>query len=402
MHTISYKEFRFLSEAVDVTDQLKHLYHNEEHIINAGRVGYNHARDNLVSVHDMLSGIADSSTRITVKIDGSPSLIAGYHPKNKRFFVATKSAFNKDPKINYTDKDIQENHGHAPGLMAKLKEALKFLPSSMPKSGIYQGDVLFGVGDKKSVKDGAIEFTPNTITYTVAKNHPDYASVSAAKFGISFHTMYTGNPVSDHHINGMSASFNVNQNVFKSSRDVYIMSPEINAKNMVYDKKLASLVTSELAKAEAIHKKMTDDEYEAVRIQADTVRVYYNTKVRDGGDASADDFKVNVGGKLYDEVDKMKSEKGRYSRLEKANEFERLLAVRKGAFDKVMKMHDHLQKAKDALVDALSSYQDFKHTVNGQLVKPEGFVVIKNNLPTKLVDRAEFSRLNFANNRGRA
>jgi hypothetical protein len=34
-------------------------------------------------------------------------------------------------------------------------------------------------------------------------------------------------------------------------------------------------------------------------------------------------------------------------------------------------------------------------------VKPEGFVSIRGGKPTKLVDRAEFSRLNFANNRGK-
>lgn len=404
---INFKHYKFLKEnmsifeAVDVTDQLKHLYHNEEHIINAGKVGYNHARDNLISIHNMLSGIADSSTRVTVKIDGSPSLVAGYHPVNKKFFVATKSAFNKTPKINYTKDDIKENHGHAPGLMAKLYEALEYLPQVMPKRGIYQGDVLFGKGDKRNVKDGGISFTPNTITYTIAKGHPDYDKVNSAKFGIAWHTIYSGKPDSDHHINGMTAGFNVNQRSFKNSRDVYTMSPEINAKNMIYDEKLKKRFERELKNAEAINGKISNEEYDAVVMQADVMKAYFNVKVRDGGDASASNYKETVGSKLYSDADKMKSDKGKISRLEKANEFEKLVTLRKSGFDKIIKMHDHLQLAKDALVDALSSYQDFEHTVNGKQVKPEGFVIIKNSLPTKLVDRKEFSKLNFANNRGR-
>jgi hypothetical protein len=52
------------------------------------------------------------SSNLTMKYDGSPSLVFGHHPSNGKFFVATKSAFNKNPKINHTEKDIDKNHGH--------------------------------------------------------------------------------------------------------------------------------------------------------------------------------------------------------------------------------------------------------------------------------------------------
>ena len=67
------------------------------------------------------------------------------------------------------------------------------------------------------------------------------------------------------------------------------------------------------------------------------------------------------------------------------------------AFD----LHHHIQKAKDVLVNSLGNPTEFEHTMGGKSVKPEGFVAIRNGRPTKLVDRAEFSRNNFANNRGR-
>jgi hypothetical protein len=55
-----------------------------------------------------------------MKYDGSPSIVFGHHPKNGKFFVATKSAFNKNPKINHTEKDIERNHGQPNFIVMKL------------------------------------------------------------------------------------------------------------------------------------------------------------------------------------------------------------------------------------------------------------------------------------------
>ena len=43
----------------------------------------------------------------SVKIDGSPAIVWGTNPDNGKFFVGTKSVFNKKtPKVNYTVEDI--------------------------------------------------------------------------------------------------------------------------------------------------------------------------------------------------------------------------------------------------------------------------------------------------------
>lgn len=84
-----------------------------------------------------------------VLVHNSPSIVFGHHPKTGKFFVASKSAFNKNPKINYTEKDIDRNHGHAPGLSSKLKSALKHFPKVTPKKGIYQGDLMYTHEDLK-------------------------------------------------------------------------------------------------------------------------------------------------------------------------------------------------------------------------------------------------------------
>ena len=66
-------------------------------------------------------------------------------------------------------------------------------------------------------------------------------------------------------------------------------------------------------------------------------------------------------------------------------------------FDNTLKLHKHLQNAKNVLVNTLADSPQYEHSVNGNKVKPEGAVAVINNRPTKLNDRAEFNRLNFNN-----
>ena len=75
----------FLAEELDET-KLKHLEHAEDHVINAGHEGFSHAYHNLKDVHDRLTG-KKNDTRITMKYDGSPSVVFGRHPETGRFFV---------------------------------------------------------------------------------------------------------------------------------------------------------------------------------------------------------------------------------------------------------------------------------------------------------------------------
>ena len=110
---------QFLSEAKNT-----HLEHLEDDIINNGVVGGRNAINFLVALKDMLEGNTKRPMNVTVKWDGAPAIFAGTNPDNGKFFVGTKSIFNKTPKINYTNADIDANHGG--GLADKLKVALKY------------------------------------------------------------------------------------------------------------------------------------------------------------------------------------------------------------------------------------------------------------------------------------
>ena len=119
-----------------------HLTHLEELVLTQGPQGYAMARAFLLELLESLKGNSSSSVQTSVKWDGAPAIFAGVNPENGKFFVGTKSIFNKVPKINYTPEDIIENHGHAPGLVDKLTKALKYLPS-LGIEKILQGDFMF-------------------------------------------------------------------------------------------------------------------------------------------------------------------------------------------------------------------------------------------------------------------
>ena len=94
-----------------------------------------------------------SDGQISAKIDGAPAIVWGTNPATGKFFVGTKSVFNKKLiKINETHSDIDDNHvGNVADI---LHHCLDCLPSF---DGIVQGDFIGFGGDDT--------FCPNTITY---------------------------------------------------------------------------------------------------------------------------------------------------------------------------------------------------------------------------------------------
>jgi len=97
-----------------------------------------------------------SSGNLSAKIDGSPAVVWGNDPKDGRFFVGTKSVFNKrNPKLMKSYDDIDANYE---GDLNKILTAcFRWLPSR--DKSIYQGDFI-GFG-------GTHTWTPNTLTYTL-------------------------------------------------------------------------------------------------------------------------------------------------------------------------------------------------------------------------------------------
>ena len=172
-----------------------HLEHLEDNIFNKGFAGAKEAIDYLYSLHEMLDGHSKGAVSMTTKWDGAPAVVAGRDPQSGKFFVGTKGVFAQNPKLNFSVADIKKNHP-AEGLQEKLIIALKNL-SKLNWNTVVQGDMLYTRDDLKTATiDGEeyVVFTPNTITYAVPTNSNLAKQIMSSQMGIVWHTEYPGGP----------------------------------------------------------------------------------------------------------------------------------------------------------------------------------------------------------------
>ena len=182
---------------VPVKSRLTHFEHAEDHLINGGFEGYTYAVTVLNAVHATMTG--EPTAILTEKYDGSPSIVFGIFPVTGKFFVATKSFFNKVPKINYTHEDIVRNHGYSEELVAKLGKALEHLPKITPEQGIFQGDLMHIAGMNIEETEDQVRFNANTITYSISSRSEEGKRLLASQLSIAIHTEHTnGARYADH------------------------------------------------------------------------------------------------------------------------------------------------------------------------------------------------------------
>jgi hypothetical protein len=367
------KRFKvFLRESTEEKEEkLKHLEHPEDHFLNVGEAGFHHAMDTLVSVHNSLTGQKNGIHKLSLKVDGAPSIVAGIHPETKKFFVGTKSVFNKSPKVNYTEKDIDENHGHAPGLAQKLKIALKHLPKVI-HSGIHQGDYIHDPEMRKHDKE-SLSFRANTVEHRLKSNGDEAKTIKGSKMGIAFHTAYSGNDLSN-----LKANYGHKTN-FSSHPDVHVLDVSHDFSQDNYTPALQKRFMMHL---QAANKAAKSTKYDVIAPHGETMKQYVNHTVRTGDKRTADGYR-----KFLEDKPKL------------INKFNLIQHVddNKEHFNNAFKLHSHIEGAKNALVHAFNlKHGEHEFYTDGKPSKPEGFVAVtKNNRPTKLVDRSEFSRNNF-------
>ena len=272
---LGFKDFLTEGAPTEEGAKLKHITHAEDRPLFHGADGFKHAYDALHGAH-FHTKQGHQSNKLTMKYDGSPSLVYGHHPENGKFFVASKSAFNKNPKLNYTPEDVEKNHGHAPGLVEKLKAALEHAPKIAPKKGVFQGDVMFTKPDLKKEGDKT-SFTPNTITYGARGDKA--ASINKSKFGLVTHTKYEGTNLSN-----MRATGNVSESDFGSHSDIYHHTASYDSAGAKYSEQSQQKVLGELSKAKTIHETHGDKMYKAIHAEhsgeSGHLATYINQTVR--------------------------------------------------------------------------------------------------------------------------
>lgn len=399
-----------------------HLEHLEDNIFNKGFQGAKEAVDYLYSLHEMLEGNSQAPVSMTTKWDGAPAIVAGKDPETGKFFVGTKGVFAQKPKINFTNKDIDINHADVgdkdgSGLRDKLKLALNYL-SRLNWDTVAQGDMLFaGDSDIKDVtidNEEYIAFKPNTIVYAVPKNSDLAKQITSAGFGIVWHTEYVGGPT----LADTRAKFGFDSSELGQANGVWHRDATIKdlSGTVTLTKEESNNIMSAIAEADNYLKTIDAETFSWLEKGTDLIgknflqqlKAHANNQVRQGSFDEPTKFAQGFVQKYIDfmqkEIDKVKTQKSIDAKTDMMVQGVRFIKEHVPGIVAVYDLYLKIIEAKIRLVKKLEQIRQiptFVETENGyDVTGEEGFVAVdRMGNALKLVDRLEFSRLNFGTGR---
>jgi hypothetical protein len=388
-----------------------HLEHLEDNIFNRGFQGAKEAVDYLYSLHDMLEGNSKSPISMTTKWDGAPAIIAGKDPETGKFFVGTKGVFAKKPKINFTDKDIEENHP-AEGLQDKLKTALKYL-RNLNWNTVAQGDMLFTKDDLQTTSingEDVLVFKPNTIVYAVPTDNDLAKQIQSAEIGIVWHTEYTGGPT----LADTQAKFGFNSSQLGSASSVWHRDAIIQdlSGTITMTKEESSDVLNAISMANNYLKSIDADTFKWLEQGNDLIgkeflqqlKAHVNNNIRAGAFDEPTKFAQGFVQKYIDymqkKIDGYKTQAKQDEMTDKLVQGVKFIKQNVPQIVAVYDLYLKIIEAKIKIVKKLETIRQmptFKETEKGyEVTGEEGFVAVdRMGNALKLVDRLEFSRLNF-------
>lgn len=343
-----------------------------------------------------------------VVVHNSPAVFFGN--SSKGFFVASKGIFNKTPKINYTETDIETNHSG--GLADTLKVALQWLKKVVPntKDKVYQGDILFTKDTIKHFQHNGkdlIGFHPNTIIYTVEKDSDIGKTIQNSEIGLAVHTEYEWNGEDPSTLK--VSCFGISDDIFKDNSKVFIIDTisNLNPKQpLQFSSEQYDKINSTLKQIEKLAATVTWAIFDQDAQLGQYLETFVNTYIRankpyPSPDEMTEQFFDWIEQKVADEKGKLKTEKGK-ARVDQRYASVRDLKKDSKQIETMMKIFKLFSEVKLMIIrklNEMSLYNNFVMKSNGDLVGTgeEGFVITQTNAKgAKLVDRFEFSKNNFA------
>tara|TARA_B100000035_G_scaffold313520_1_gene327434 strand:- start:595 stop:1809 length:1215 start_codon:yes stop_codon:yes gene_type:complete len=392
----------------DILTEFKrtHLEHIEDIVITDGYEGGKAVLDYFRGLLLTLKGTSSESMSVSVKWDGAPAVVCGTNPDNGRFFVGTKSVFAQNAKVNYTKKDIANNHG-TDDLGQKLLKCLVHL-KKLNIQRVLQGDLLFTDEDivRKNI-DGKphLTFTPNTITYAVPESGDLGKQVDRAKVGIIFHTTYVGDNLAD-----MNAQGGADVGDLAKTPDVFF--DNATYKDVSGSAKFTDAETKQffngIEKLETLLNAVPRNLSSVLGQNQDFIpmfQMYINAMVREGklpNDANKflQGFKKFYTDRMQQQMSGLKAQKALQLRQDKMKQMPIFLNRAKKPLQAMLTFYRGVQTMKAFVLKKMNQAMaigSFSQTDNGlEVTEPEGFVAVdKSGNAVKLVDRLGFSRRNL-------
>lgn len=396
---------QYVTEAADSKQNL-HLTHVDEDLYERGDKGAESAVEFCL---DFLLNVGTGATKLTTKWDGAPAVFAGWDPADGKFFVGTKSVFNKNPKVYKTEADITSSESG--GKAEKLKYALKYFSDiGIPKGVVLQGDLLWTDGDQKyETIDNKrwITVHPNTIVYAWPAESEIGKSIRNAKVGVIWHTTYTGSGSLDNY----SASFGVNASKLKHTREVWMDDAFFKGADIAFSEKEYSEAMAHTLKAQDLV-----GGFDKVVAVMDSlpgaaagagIKTFINSYIRKGKyptPAKAFEEYVEYVRTYWEEkiISSVKTDSAKESKRASLKQFLDTLSQNKEVIKKSFDYVHHITQAKMVIVkkiNELNKQKMFVKTKDGyKVTTPEGYVCFdsRKGEAVKFVDRLTFSHFNFS------
>lgn len=148
-----------------------------------------------------------------------------------------------------------------------------------------------------------------------------------------------------------------------------------------------------MAAAKELHDKQPHNFHDVINKHAEHVSTYINKTVREGAKPSTTGLRAHVTSRLQKDVDSVKTEKSKASKRETLNAALKHHDENEHHFANALKIHHHIQAAKDILVHGLNkankTHGGMEHHIDGKETNPEGYVAHHNGASIKLVNRGE-------------
>jgi len=370
-----------------------HYAHIEDLILDDGYDGAQTA----ISILEAIVNNDIKRLDISLKWDGAPAVFVGIDPADQSFFVATKGIFAKTPRV-FKSIDAINSSDMSKDLKLKLINVFKEA-SSMKLTNILHGDLLYTAPLSKEIIDNKLHyvFQPNTIVYAIDCASVHGKKVSSKKIAIAWHSAYTS-PYTLKKLKPDALSIDLqdkNLNVkviceFNKSEKAKVLKLLARARE--------ALESIPIYKLNAF--KCHQEELRLVYYPA-TYQAYINSSVRKSRDYMLDsnNYSKYLDLKLLKRCEAIISKQKRVKCLALYKSL--ASTARSDTLKALIRFQLLIIACKLIIINALNrnistDIKAFKR-VDNKLVATnhEGYVVRYNGTITKLVNRSEFSNLNF-------
>ena len=360
-----FTEFRtVLTEAAKVGREYQHL---EDLVFVKGSKG-------AMEAADVLEKMGSDSSDIAIKWDGNPTIYWGREPDGT-FVLVGKNGWGRNKSTSADDLSrFIQNSGKGVAeepwrkdFSEEMAEVFELMKAATPPNfrGYVYGDLLYSPRKPFSTTDGAVEFEPNSVKYTVDTNSQLGERIANSKVGVVVHTKFdewgskSGAPIKD--VNELNS-----QDAVVLGQTYVAHQPKVNTKEVDNIRKRVQ------SKAQAI-----DTFLQGTKGLSNPAGIIYTYVNQMGKAKQLDKLETNFSSWLANS----KVSQGQQAKLAELNN-------QTGGLDAILGLVKQIMSVKDHIIDQLDDADaDVKATTKGEK-GGEGYVALGSK--TKLVPRGRW------------